>query len=273
MVVPGPIGDTGVAVPHGQTSGALGPAFDPFHVEADPASASYDPHILLDRARRFLDESMDLPAVAATAADCLLSPLGRNAFDLAAERVATRDAYGPTTFGQSCLLARRLVEAGARLVTVNMYETVFNRPSWDCHGSRPFSTFDDYARDVLPTFDRAFSALLDDLSARGLLETTLVVATGEFGRTPRLNASGGRDHWPGVWTAALAGGGTRGGQVIGSSDPHASAPSDRPVRPAELVATMYRSLGIDPASRLALGVEGAELALVEDARPITEAFS
>ena len=107
------------------------------------------------------------------------------------------------------------------VVTVNMFDTVFNRVTWDCHGAAPFSTLDDYASELLPTFDQAFSALIDDLERRGRLETTLVVAAGEFGRTPRLNASGGRDHWPGVWSVVLAGGGVRGGQVVGASDAHA----------------------------------------------------
>ena len=102
---------------------------------------------------------------------------------------------------------------------------------------------------MLPTFDRAFTALIDDLERSGRLETTMVVAAGEFGRTPRLNASGGRDHWPGVWSVVLAGGGVRGGQVVGASDAHAGAPADRPVTPGDLLATMYHGLGIDPISR------------------------
>jgi hypothetical protein len=138
------------------------------------------------------------------------------AFQLAEERDALRDAYGRNTFGQSCLLARRLVEAGVRLVTVNMFETVFNKVTWDCHGAAPFSTLDDYSGHLLPALDQALSALLDDLGAHGLLDSTMVVATGEFGRTPKLNAAGGRDHWPGVWSALLAGGGVRGGQVVGA---------------------------------------------------------
>ena len=183
-----------------------------------------------------------------------------------------RDSFGRNTFGQSCLLASRLVESGVRLVTVNMFTTVFNQVTWDCHGARPFSTLDDYASTLLPTFDVALSALLDDLDRRGLLESTLVVATGEFGRTPRLNAAGGRDHWPGVWSAVLAGGGTRGGNVIGASDRQGGEPVDRPVAPAELVATMYRSLRIDPALKIA-GTDGASYALVEGTRPISEAFA
>jgi uncharacterized protein (DUF1501 family) len=262
VTVPGPIGNTGVGISHGQSAGSLGRMYDPFHLAADPADPGYDPAAALDRARRFLDEAPDLPATVAASADRLLS---RSAFDLSAEPDRLRDAYGRTTFGQSCLLARRLVEAGVRLVTVNMFQTVFNQVTWDCHGSPPFSTLADYAAVLLPTFDSAFSSLIDDLDRRGLLETTLVVATGEFGRTPRLNAAGGRDHWPGVWSAALAGGGVRGGQVIGASDALGSEPAERPVTPPELVATLYRSLGLDP-SRLG---DCAALA----GRPVAEAFA
>jgi uncharacterized protein (DUF1501 family) len=132
-----------------------------------------------------------------------------------------------------------------------MAETVFNRPSWDAHGATPFSTFDDYAQTLLPSFDRGYSALVDDLESRGLLDSTLVVATGEMGRSPRINASGGRDHWPAVWSAVLAGGGLAGGQVIGSSDRNAAEPSDRPVMVAELYAMMARTLGLDPSESLA----------------------
>jgi hypothetical protein len=188
---------------------------------------------------------------------------------LADESDRTRDAFGRTAFGQSCLMARRLVESGVRVVTVNMFETVFGRVTWDCHGAPPFSTFDDYAREVLPTFDRVFAALLDDLEYSGRLDTTLVVATGEFGRTPRINASGGRDHWPGVWTVALAGGGIRGGQVVGASDAHAAEPADRPVTPADLLATIYASLGIDHRCHI-MTAEGRSMPLVGDGQPIRE---
>ena len=206
------------------------------------------------------------------AANLLLGRPVTTAFQLAEERDALRDAYGRNTFGQSCLLARRLVEAGVRLVTVNMFETVFNKVTWDCHGTAPFSTLDDYSGHLLPTLDQALSALLDDLGARGLLDSTMVVATGEFGRTPKLNAASGRDHWPGVWSALLAGGGVRGGQVVGASDHHAEAPASRPVSPQELLATMYHSLGISPDQYLQTAA-GESFALVEDARPIGELFS
>jgi uncharacterized protein (DUF1501 family) len=272
VVLPRPLGNTGVGVPHGQTAGLLGSAYDPFHVAADPAAAEYDARGLFDRAQRFLDEMADVPAPVRASAAHALTPPARTAFDLEAERPTLRDAYGRNTFGQSCLLARRLVEAGVRVVTVNMFETVFNRVTWDCHGSRPFSTLDDYARELLPTLDTALSALLDDLDRRGLLETTLVVATGEFGRTPRLNPSGGRDHWPGVWSALLAGGGVRGGQVIGRSDADGGSPADRPVTPPELLATIYRSLAIDPGVSLTL-TDGTTAPALAGFEPIHEALA
>ncbi len=221
VILPARIGPTGVSIPHGQSAGPLGTEYEPFVLDADP------------NARGFAARRLPVPFAL------------RRAFDLSAEPDTLRDAYGRTTFGQSCLLARRLVESGVRVVTVNMFESVFQQKTWDCHGSAPFSTFDDYRRTLLPTFDLAFSALLDDLERSGRLERTLIVATGEFGRSPRLNHSGGRDHWPQVWSAAIAGGGVRGGQVIGASDRIASEPVDRPVTPPELLATVYRSLEIE----------------------------
>lgn len=155
-----------------------------------------------------------------------------------------REAYGDTPFGRSCLAARRLVETGTRLVAVNMYPSVFGAPTWDVHGAAPFSTFDDYARTVVPAFDRAFAALLDDLEASGRLDSTLVIATGEFGRTPRLNPRGGRDHWTGAWTALAAGGGVQGGRAIGATDAHAAEPKDRPVATTELAGTIAGGLGL-----------------------------
>ena len=217
-LVPGPIVDTGVQLPRGQTAGRLGRSCEPVHL--DP----------------------DLPPGAEAIGSL------RRALDLRAEPSRNVQAYGATRFGRRCLAARRLVEAGVRVVTVNMYENVFDQVSWDCHGARPFSTLDDYRREVLPTFDAAFSGLIDDLEARGLLETTLVAAVGEFGRTPRINVSGGRDHWPGVWSAVMAGGGVQRGTVVGSSDDRASAPADRPVTPQEWLATIRHVLGIDPSS-------------------------
>jgi hypothetical protein len=187
------------------------------------------------------------------------------------EDSTTRDAYGRTPFGQNCLLALRLIESGVRVVTVNMFETVFNRVTWDCHGHAPFSTLDDYARELLPNFDQAFSALIDDLHECGRLETTLVIAAGEFGRTPYLNASGGRDHWPGAWSVVLAGGGTRGGQVVGATDAMAGAPVDRPVTPTDIVAAIFRSLRIDGKAYLSQPDRDPHR-LVEDGAAIQELF-
>lgn len=156
--------------------------------------------------------------------------------------------YGEYEFGRSCLKARRLIESGTRLAVVNMFSTVYDTVSWDCHadGRRLKTSLSDYRNVVAPMFDRTFSALLDDLADRGLLESTLVVAAGEFGRTPRLNPLGGRDHWPGVWTVLMAGAGIHGGAVIGSSDAIGSAPADRPVTPAEFVASIYHVIGVQP---------------------------
>jgi hypothetical protein len=274
-ILPGPIANTGVDIPHGQSAGWLGNTYNPFHLNADPAASHFDAPSAFDRARSFLDEAVRRDPTSglarSRATDSLLTTPARNAFDLDDEGPGVRNAYGRTTFGQSCLLARRLVEAGVRLVTVNMFESVFNRVTWDCHGSSPFSTMDDYARELLPTFDQTFASLIDDLDQRGRLESTLVVAAGEFGRTPRINAAGGRDHWPGVWSIALAGGGVQGGQVVGASDEHAAAPADRPVTPQNLLATIYHSLGIESTQRLARP-DNDSFPLVEDAGPIHELF-
>lgn len=164
---------------------------------------------------------------------------------LGTESEKTLERYGQTKFGQNCLLARQLVESGVRFVTVNMFDTVFHQLTWDIHGTRPFSPMLCY-RDVIgPMFDRAYSALLEDLHDRGLLSTTMVVAAGEFGRTPRINQSGGRDHWPGCWTVLMGGGPLKGGVVVGSSDATGAEPRDRPVTPMEIAATIYQGLGVD----------------------------
>ncbi|MFO0889290.1 MAG: DUF1501 domain-containing protein [Isosphaeraceae bacterium] len=267
-ILPGPIANTGVNVSHGQSEGWLAESCSPFLLNDDPASPRFDGARAFERAQRCLEA---LPGSSADLGDLgrLFRPATRSAFDLGSEPADVRRRYGENTFGQSCLLARRLVERGVRVVTVNMFESVFNKVTWDCHGSAPFSSLADYRRDLLPTLDCALSALLDDLRDRGLLESTLVVATGEFGRTPKLNATGGRDHWPGVWTALAAGGGVRGGQVIGASDDQATAPDVRPVRPQELLATIYHCLGL-PAGTYMQRPSGEEQTLVEDASPIHE---
>ena len=164
------------------------------------------------------------------------------------------------------------VRAGTRFVTINMFPTVFDAPSWDCHADRGSlsTTLNDYRDTVAPSFDTAFAALLTNLYEHGLLDTTLVVATGEFGRTPHLNANGGRDHWAGCWTATVAGGGVKGGRVVGASDETGGAPAARPVTPQELVATIFHALGVAPTATIP-GPAGEAVA-VYPARPVAELF-
>jgi uncharacterized protein (DUF1501 family) len=131
-----------------------------------------------------------------------------------------------------------------------MFETVFDEVTWDIHGSRPFTDISEMSRQVTPNFDQAFSTLLEDLRDRGLLESTIVTAMGEFGRTPKINPAGGRDHHPGVWTIIIGGGPIQGGRVVGESDELGYAPKSRPVTPGEVAATLYRGLGLDPHREL-----------------------
>jgi Protein of unknown function (DUF1501) len=167
----------------------------------------------------------------------------RQALDIRQEPDSVRDTYGRHLFGQSCLMARRLVESGVRFVTVH-YDCV-DGYSWDSHRNS-----DDVKKSLLPTFDQAFSALIDDLSQRGLLDETLVVATGEMGRTPKGNADWGRDHWSTLFPAVLAGANIPGGKVYGKSDKDAAYPIDNPLSPEDLAATIYHALGIDPELRI-----------------------
>jgi hypothetical protein len=200
------------------------------------------------------------------------SPQAREAFALEKEPDTVRDRYGRTRFGQSCLLARRLIERGVRFVTVNMFETVFDEITWDIHGSRPFTDITEMAKQVAPNFDQAFSTLLEDLHDRGLLKTTIVTALGEFGRTPKINPAGGRDHHPGVWTIIMGGGPVQGGRVVGESDELGYIPKTRPVTPAEVAATLYRGLGLDPHHELP-GPQNRPLPLTDyGVQPIRELF-
>jgi uncharacterized protein (DUF1501 family) len=276
VVLPAPIGNTGVSVSHGQAAGCLGAAHEPFILHGDPARLDERRTLLdaVDAAHRAFDARAGAtPPAAARAFEQVFAPAARKAFDIAAEPAELRSRYGLNTFGQSCLLARRLVEHGVRLATVNMFDTVFDQVTWDCHadGGALATTLADY-RDILcPMFDRACSALLEDLHQRGLLQSTLVLAMGEFGRTPQLNPRGGRDHWPGCWSVLFAGGGIQGGQVVGSSDRIGAEPRDRPVTPAAVAATVYRGLGIDPRMPVP-GPEGQPMPLA-DAEPIAELFA
>ena len=173
----------------------------------------------------------------------LTSPQTQRAFDLSQEAPALRQKYGWTPFGQGCLLARRLVEAGVGLITVNWQR---DDAFWDTHSDN----FNLHKNQLLPSFDRGFSALLDDLSDRRLLEETLVVVLSEFGRTPKINASAGRDHWAPCNTVLLAGGSVPGGQVYGASDKIAAYPARNPVSPEDLAATLYHLLGVDTETQL-----------------------
>ncbi len=161
------------------------------------------------------------------------------------------DRYGRNHFGARCLEAVRLIQAGTRMVTINMFPSLYDTISWDCHANEAHlpTNLNDYRNTVCPLFDRAITAMLDDLATSGLLQRTLVVCAGEFGRSPKLNPRGGRDHWTGVWSALFAGGGVRGGQVIGSSDRTGAEPRDRPIAADQVAATVLHALGISPAAQ------------------------
>ncbi|MBI1353098.1 MAG: DUF1501 domain-containing protein [Acidobacteria bacterium] len=274
VILPAPIGATGGNMSHGQDAGCLGAACDPFVLSAD--GAGFTPwREQADRAVHDLEQArdprLDDPHFQAAYA-AVSSSAARQALDLRAVADHDRARYGLNRFGESCLLARRLTGAGVRFVTVNMFETVFDEITWDIHGTAPFSPIDAYAGQVGPMFDRAFSALLDDLSAEGRLERTLLVAAGEFGRTPRINPAGGRDHWTNCWSILMAGGGVRGGQVIGASDAKGAEPAERPIEPAQIAASVCHALGVAPDAA-APTADGGSVRLVEEGvEPIHELF-
>jgi hypothetical protein len=273
VLMPRPIGPTGGNMPHGQSAGYLGKSYDPFILNEEPQKADfrvpdllppdYIGNVRIDR-RQKLREIVDASVGALeTNADARLldenfqqaytlmsSAAAREAFDLSGEAAPLREAYGMNKFGQSCLLSRRLLERGVRFCTINMFETVFNEITWDIHGSAPFSPIECYRDLVGPMLDHGLSTLLEDLKQRGMLDNTLVVAMGEFGRTPKVNPAGGRDHWPQVWSILMAGGGIQGGRVVGKTDELGAYPVDRPVTPAEVVATAFHCLGIDLETEL-----------------------
>jgi hypothetical protein len=295
VLIPKPIGRTGGNMPHGQTAGYLGKQHDPFVLDADPSVKDFKVPDLLppdyitsvraDR-RRKLRDSVDANVAAFEkdskskqfddnfnlAYKLMTSPTAREAFALNQETDSLRDRYGRTRFGQSCLLARRLIERGVRFVTVNMFETVFDEITWDIHGSRPFTDITEMSKLVAPNFDQAFSALMEDLTERGLLKNTVVTALGEFGRTPKINPAGGRDHHPGVWTILMGGGPIKGGRVVGESDELGYAPKTRPVLPGEVAATLFKAFNLDPHHELP-GPQGRPMPLVDfHLNPIRELF-
>jgi hypothetical protein len=252
----------------GQDAGFLGRTADPWLITCDPSAPKFEipgltlpgevpalrfdgRRTLLDQVNRHLDtvhgNSTVYDAQSRQAFDLLSSSKARQAFDLSREPERLRDRYGRVKFGQSLLLARRLVEAGVPLVRVNWTRVAGapNNGHWDTHGRNT-----DGLKALMPIMDRAYSALLEDLSARGLLEDTLVVWMGEFGRTPKINGGGGRDHWGNVFSVALAGGGVKGGRVHGASDSIGGFPKDGRVLPEDLTATIFHSLGIPPDAEI-----------------------
>ena len=297
VTIPRPIGHDGVTY-SGTYAGFLGGRHDPMEVEAAKETdekpthsialpqevhearllgrrgllnvlEATDRHLQSERAAAGLDSYRQL------AFSMLTSPVAKRAFNLDLEDAPTRDRYGRNEYGESILLARRLVEAGVRLVTISwMYIQKNGNVAnvWDNHG--PFEGLTGTnmlkAYYCLPSLDQGFSALMEDLVSSGLLDETLVALWGEFGRTPRLNAAQGRDHWGACQTAVLAGGGVRGGVVYGSSDRDAAYPRTNPVSPEDLIATVYDALGLAPEAEMHDQL-GRPHRLV-DGRPLSELF-
>jgi uncharacterized protein DUF1501 len=250
----------------GEFAGLLGKKHDPLFITRNPSSANFavpeltlpsgvsidamsrrrELHRRMARLARLAEESAEVRGMSEfqeRAIDLLTSSRTQEAFAIHEEPDVVRDRYGRTAYGQSCLLARRLVEAGVRFVTVYYSAGI---GGWDTH-QKNFSTLKESR---LPQTDQSVSALLEDLDARGLLGETLVYWTGDFGRTPKINNSAGRDHWPPCQTVLMAGGGVRGGQVYGSSDERGAYPAASPVLPDDITATIYAALGFDPATEI-----------------------
>ena len=237
VVLPRTLGDTGVNAYRGQHAGFLGDSFGPLTadsvVESEIGTAATIGELLSDSA----------------------------VFE---ESAAVRRAYGDHRFGRLCLEARQLVECGVRCVTVNLFDSLPDQVTWDCHarpGWAPGNLY-DYRDTLCPRFDQALSALLDDLQQRGLLNDTLVVAVGEMGRTPYINEFGGRDHWPSACSALVAGGNVAAGRVIGATDREGASPVERPIAFPELTASIYRHLVLDLAMPLGLN-DGSDLPLID----------
>ena len=284
------------SVTPGQHASFLGKPFDPFFIGQDPnrpdfrlPELSLPSSLSLDRLedrrglQRMIDQQTDLASWSETARGIdafysramtmLSSPKVKRAFDLSQEPGKLRDAYGRTTYGQSCLLARRLVEAGARFVSVYFSQSIGGggNGGWDTHGDN----FNQLKKRLLPITDMAVPTLMEDLQARGLLEETLVVWMGEFGRTPKVENTkqfgpDGRGHWPNCYTVLLAGGGITPGAIYGSSDRIGAYPATDPVSPDDIAATMFWALGIDPATEV-IDTLGRPLPIAAG-KPITRLF-
>jgi hypothetical protein len=264
-------------------SAYLGAGAAPFVIDADPSAPDFSvPDVVplpsleasrledrrrllkgLDRFHRSAEERANPAARTVSvfrqkAFDLMTSPRAKKAFDIHAEPDRLRDNYGRTTLGQSCLMARRLVQAGVRCVTID-------HSNWDTHDDN----FKTLRRQLLPALDAALSSLFTDLAERGLLDTTLVVITGEFGRTPRINKNTGRDHWGPAFTVALGGGGIQGGRVLGRTDARAERPASPPFGPEDLSATICHLLGINPKEKF-LTPEGRPVAIVNGGKVMHE---
>ncbi len=262
------------SVTPGQGASFLGKAHDPLLVRQDPAAADFrlpelslpdnlTPDRMADRREmmRLVDEQSALLEFSARARgidetyakaiNLLLASGVKKAFDLSAEPDAVRDRYGRTTYGQGCLLARRLVETGVRFVNVYFNASIGGcQGGWDTHGFDNKPMYPILKNWLLPHTDQTLPTLLEDLEDRGLLDETLVVWVGEFGRSPRINNMAGRDHWPQCYTALLAGGGVKRGFVYGASDKTGAYPASDPARPEDLSATMFHLLGVDPKTEI-----------------------
>jgi hypothetical protein len=279
VTVPGPIGHDGITYA-GTYAGFLGPRYDPLELRGPPQTG--EPPFALTppkdvatgrlRSRQTLLRQIESreralqnhPATRALggfheqALRIVASPRAKHAFDLQREPPHVRERYGINPYGDCFLLSRRLVEAGVRLVTMNWIYVAKNGRTlnvWDNHGGTPdLGGLTGYAmlkaNYCIPPLDRGLSALLDDLGQRGLLDETLVVVMGEFGRTPKINPTAGRDHWGACQSVLLAGGGVRGGQVYGATDKQAAYVKDLPVRPEDLLATVYHAFGLSPDSEI-----------------------
>jgi uncharacterized protein (DUF1501 family) len=267
---------------NGGIAGFLGDEFNPFEVAEDPNTPGFrvrDLNIEGDAARARLDrryamltdlekyqKSVEGSATPVRARDVfyekahgiITSPQAKRAFDIAAESDRTRDRYGRTQFGQNCLLARRLIEAGVRFVTVT-------DGGWDTHTAN----FKSLKERLLPRVDAGFSGLLEDLKIRGMLENTLVVWFGDFGRTPKVNPSAGRDHWSTAGVACMAGGGIRPGQVVGRTNDLAEFVTDSPVSPQDLAATIYHCLGV-PLHTWYKSQDGRPVELCPEGKPVKQ---
>jgi hypothetical protein len=258
----------------GQHASFLGKAHDPLFIGQDPSAADFRlPELslpgnltperianrremlrLIDKQAELLEFSARAKGIDETYAKALTmlsSPEVKKAFDLSAEPAAVRERYGRTAYGQGCLLARRLVEAGARFINVYLSPVIGGCESgWDTHGFNGKPMYPILKNYLLPLTDKTLPALLEDLDQRGLLDSTLVVWMGEFGRTPRINKIAGRDHWPQCYPVVLAGGGVKRGFAFGASDKFGAFPAQDPVRPEDISATMFHLLGIDPKTEI-----------------------